>query len=142
MERSAEVRSRLLQPELDHFIIVVKKTWLEEIRWQMDDGNCWATDWEDWFDKAAVVAGKCLETVMVWEGGGGGEEGDSQRNRLWKGGGWCLDPWSANGREHECDLETWEVAMCVVTVIDTTRGLGQVPHLDLGSPELLEDVEV
>ena len=47
-----------------------------------------------------------------------------------------------NEREHECDLETWEVAMCVVTLMDTTRGLGQVSHLDLGSPELLEDVEV
>ena len=29
-----------------------------------------------------------------------------------------------NEREHECDLETWEVAMCVVTVMDTTSEAG------------------
>ena len=54
---------------------MVKQKWPEEIRWQMGDGNCWATDREDGFDKVAVVSGKCLETVMVWEGGAGGEEG-------------------------------------------------------------------
>ena len=47
-----------------------------------------------------------------------------------------------NGREHECDLETWEVAMCVVTLVDTTRGLGKLPELDLVNRELLEDFQV
>ena len=37
----------------------------------------WSIYWEDWFGEAAVVAGRCLETVMVWWRGGGGEEGES-----------------------------------------------------------------
>ena len=104
----------------------------------MGDGNWSATGWEDWFDKAAVVVGKCLETVVEVRRGGKGflKEQAVERRRL------VFASMKCGGREHECDLETWEVAMCVVTVMDTTRVLGQVPDLDLGSPELLEDVEV
>ena len=51
-------------------------------------------------------------------------------------------PMKCNGRENECDLETWKVAMCVVTVMGMMREVGQVPDLDLESPELLGDVEV